>query len=52
MLKETQDDPFIDDILGQLCKRLNTVGVPVDRTTVHFRRGVLQPMWRRREISA
>jgi adenylate cyclase len=44
LLNGTQDERYIDNILVEMCKRLKEGGVPVDRTTMHFR--TQHPEWR------
>lgn len=44
LLTDTREERFIDNILVEMCKRLKTSGVPVDRTTMHFR--TQHPEWR------
>ncbi|WP_370193907.1 adenylate/guanylate cyclase domain-containing protein [Aurantimonas coralicida] len=43
LVRETQDERFIDDIFQQLCDRLRAGGLPVARATVHFR--IHHPQW-------
>lgn len=43
LMNETRDQRFIDNILVEMCERLNGAGIPVSRATLHFR--VLHPQW-------
>lgn len=43
MLNGTHQERFIDNILVQLCERLNSAGVPVARATLHLR--INNPQW-------
>ncbi|WP_426123808.1 adenylate/guanylate cyclase domain-containing protein [Pararhizobium sp. PWRC1-1] len=43
LMTETRDERFIDNIFIDMCDRLNQVGIPVSRGTLHFR--ILHPQW-------
>ena len=43
LIKDTRKQRFIDNILVEMCERLNAAGVPVGRATLHFR--THQPQW-------
>ncbi|MBG0511622.1 adenylate/guanylate cyclase domain-containing protein [Agrobacterium sp. MOPV5] len=43
LMSGTQDEPFIDNILAELCERLRAAAVPVARATLHFR--THNPQW-------
>ena len=36
LMLETRTQPFIDNIFVEMCSRLVTEGVPIDRATLHF----------------
>ncbi|WP_065376738.1 adenylate/guanylate cyclase domain-containing protein [Ensifer adhaerens] len=43
LIIETRNERFIDNILVEMCERLQAVGVPVARATLHFR--INHPQW-------
>ncbi|MEI2297055.1 adenylate/guanylate cyclase domain-containing protein [Ensifer sp. MJa1] len=43
LIIETRDQRFIDNILVEMCERLQAAGVPVARATLHFR--INHPQW-------
>jgi adenylate cyclase len=43
LVNDTRNERFIDNILVELCERLNVAGVPVARATFHFRTN--HPQW-------
>ncbi|KRD63731.1 adenylate/guanylate cyclase domain-containing protein [Ensifer sp. Root278] len=43
LIIETRNERFIDNILVDMCERLQAVGVPVARATLHFR--INHPQW-------
>ncbi len=43
LVTETSGERFIDNILVDMCERLNEVGVPIARGTLHFR--INHPEW-------
>lgn len=43
LLEDTWNERFIDNILVALCEKLTLAGVPVARSTIHFR--VQHPQW-------
>lgn len=44
LMTGTQGERFIDNILVELCERLRRAGIPVARSTLHFR--IQHPQWR------
>jgi adenylate cyclase len=44
LINETRNERYIDNIFVELCERLVAAGVPVVRTSMHFR--VNHPQWR------
>ncbi|MGM4912030.1 adenylate/guanylate cyclase domain-containing protein [Hyphomicrobiales bacterium] len=43
LINETRNERFIDNILVEMCKRLLAAGVPVNRSSLHFRTN--HPQW-------
>lgn len=43
LVNETRGERFIDNILVEMCERLQAAGVPVTRSTLHFR--TMHPQW-------
>ncbi|EJJ27780.1 adenylate/guanylate cyclase domain-containing protein [Rhizobium sp. CF142] len=43
LINETRGERFIDNILVEMCKRLLAAGVPVNRSSLHFRTN--HPQW-------
>ncbi|MBB3312612.1 adenylate cyclase [Rhizobium sp. BK196] len=43
LINETRSERFIDNILVEMCKRLLAAGVPVNRSSLHFRTN--HPQW-------
>lgn len=43
LIIETRNERFIDNILVEMCERLQAAGVPVARATLHFR--INHPQW-------
>ena len=43
LINDTRNERYIDNILVQMCERLQASGVPVGRATMHFR--TLHPQW-------
>jgi len=43
LMLETRTQPFIDNIFVEMCSRLVTEGVPIDRATLHF--STRNPQW-------
>jgi adenylate cyclase len=37
LVRETHDQPFLDNLYAELCERLREEGVPLDRATMHLR---------------
>jgi adenylate cyclase len=43
LMNDVRDQRFIDNILVELCEKMQAIGVPVARATMHFR--TLHPQW-------
>src|SRR4051794_40129627 len=43
LVKQTPTQPFIDNIVVEMCRQLATEGVPVARATLHF--STRNPQW-------
>lgn len=43
LMNDVHDQRFIDNILVELCERMRAIGVPIARSTMHFR--TLHPQW-------
>ena len=37
LLNETRDQPFLDNLFAELCRRLRAEGLPLERATMHLR---------------